>query len=599
MDFCVYIYEEERLPRRILVFKTQLIGSINEVTAQKRGAVKNNIREFAKANFGSEKKPKQRDLLYFTDIYVSQGWNLNDDIFLKDELLKSWDSVQYKPVDWDHDRDRIIGVVCASYITNKEGDKLTAEEALAYDGDIDIVSESVVYKWLFPTEAQAVLCSADIDSHDFNKYAVSMECYFSHYDYGFIDGEVTKIVKRDEKTGHLDSYLRVNGGKGIFNGKKMGRVLRDITFGGKGIVKNPANIESVIMCAAKINPDIVKEEPLVVVLSNVEEKVMAKENSGATIEEMIPKEQIEKLEEIKKEVPKVVEAEKVITEPVIAEEVKKEKEQVVVKADEAKSEEIKLEPSKASSDVYVATIVREYINTSTSSYKAPEAGCNCCKPSCCSPACGECTGTTENFKTRITRTFSDGTTSVEENETKSVTTYAELMEKLASLEASIAKINAKPIEAKADEVKPMEAMAEVKEPVKAEEAKVEEIKVEEKAVEVVKEEKKEEVKAEKKKETVKTADETEKKVEGKNEETKTDSITQKPTTPVETVTEKAEEKIEKTDEAPASEVDPGKVLDGIKPEKTEVILNIETKETPVSLADEYRNEFAELFDKTA
>ncbi len=267
------------------LYKTNLIGKINFTNDRKRGIIRDDIKNFAEAELGETRPTRQRDLLYFKDIFVSQGWNLNDDIFLQEELIKSWDTVTFKPVDWEHDRDRIIGVIYDSYITSKDGEKIPSDALaeLKDDQEIDIATESVIYKWLFPEEAALVKASADIESDGFNQYAVSMECFFKRYDYGILEGDITKIVERNEETAFLDQYLRACGGKGIFSGKKIGRVLRDIVFGGKGIVKNPANIESIIMSAAKIIPqdsdEIIKEHNEIILHSVTAEVNLVKEEA--------------------------------------------------------------------------------------------------------------------------------------------------------------------------------------------------------------------------------------------------------------------------------------------------------------------------------
>jgi hypothetical protein len=292
------VYMEELTNLNNDLFKTNILGKISFATLGKRGSIREDIKNFAMAELDKIPK-KQKDLLYFTDIFVSQGWNLNDDIFLKEELINACDTIPLKPVDWDHTRN-IIGTNYDSYILTKNGEKLTIEEALKYDEEIDIASESVVYKWLFPEEASKIQESADIESENFNEYQTSMECYFKNYDYGILRGDETVIMKRDEKTSFLDKYLKVCGGRGHYNGEKIGRILRGIIFGGKGIVKNPANIESVIMCAAKIMPNESEDISKKIILGNVdlnkEDVKMAKEEEknqdGKANNVELPKEEV-------------------------------------------------------------------------------------------------------------------------------------------------------------------------------------------------------------------------------------------------------------------------------------------------------------------
>ena len=71
---------------------------------------------------------------------------------------------------------------------------------------------------------------------------VSMEAWFPSYSY--LVGN--KVVARNEETAFLDRTLRANGGNGTYGNDRVRRVLRGLTFGGKGIVARPANAPSVI-----------------------------------------------------------------------------------------------------------------------------------------------------------------------------------------------------------------------------------------------------------------------------------------------------------------------------------------------------------------
>ena len=74
-----------------------------------------------------------------------------------------------------------------------------------------------------------------------------MECIFRGFDYAVQspNGE-NHIVARNEETSFLTRHLRSYGGTGQYEDHKVGRMLRNITFSGKGFVEKPANPESVI-----------------------------------------------------------------------------------------------------------------------------------------------------------------------------------------------------------------------------------------------------------------------------------------------------------------------------------------------------------------
>jgi hypothetical protein len=75
-----------------------------------------------------------------------------------------------------------------------------------------------------------------------------MECFFKGFDYGLINKDTGeyKVLSRDNNTAYLTKYLRAYGGMGEHENYKIGRVLRNITFSGKGYVDRPANPDSII-----------------------------------------------------------------------------------------------------------------------------------------------------------------------------------------------------------------------------------------------------------------------------------------------------------------------------------------------------------------
>jgi chromosome segregation ATPase len=73
------------------------------------------------------------------------------------------------------------------------------------------------------------------------------------------------MIVRSEDTAFLSKHLRAYGGSGDYQGNRVGRLIRNLTFSGKGLVKVPGNPESIIfdnedneifkgMAAASIQP---------------------------------------------------------------------------------------------------------------------------------------------------------------------------------------------------------------------------------------------------------------------------------------------------------------------------------------------------------
>jgi hypothetical protein len=206
------------------------------------------------SKFGDNLQP---DLLYIESILVSTGENANDDVFLAEEMWKARSSPIYKPMDWEHNTgqemleeveghspknvikgNQIIGVMYNTHVATKDGNIIAeATEQAQIPADFHIVNRGVVYKYLFPNVAARIVRDAKAA-----KLFVSMEAWFKRYDYKVGN----RIIARNNDTAFLDQHLRANGGNGSFKTERVGRVLRDITFGGVGFVANPANKDSII-----------------------------------------------------------------------------------------------------------------------------------------------------------------------------------------------------------------------------------------------------------------------------------------------------------------------------------------------------------------
>jgi hypothetical protein len=188
----------------------------------------------------------QPDLALLVSVLVSTGWNLNDDVFLSEELITAKDTPIHKPIDYQHDPKVILGHIIKSRLVDKTGKELDISGETPANFDIEVAG--VLYKSMPVIDN---LIKDIMEKANSGQMFVSMECFFNDFSYSFKDarGE-SRIVARDENTSFLTKYLRVYGGSGEYKGYKVGRVLKNIVFGGQGLVENPANPDSVIRIAA-------------------------------------------------------------------------------------------------------------------------------------------------------------------------------------------------------------------------------------------------------------------------------------------------------------------------------------------------------------
>jgi|TARA_R110000744_G_scaffold11412_1_gene34591 hypothetical protein len=188
--------------------------------------------------------PDQVDLYYINTVLVSTGWNKNDDVFAAEEAWAARDTPVDKQFNYMHDESDIIGHITGSTVIDENGTKIETEEP---PEKFDIITSAVLYKsWSDPELSERM--SQIVSEIEDGKWAVSMECLFSDFDYSVVspNGD-TKVVARNDESAFLTKHLRVYGGKGEYEGYKVGRLLRNIAFSGKGLVNQPANPRSIIL----------------------------------------------------------------------------------------------------------------------------------------------------------------------------------------------------------------------------------------------------------------------------------------------------------------------------------------------------------------
>lgn len=221
-----------------IAYKTQL--SIAE-------PVEFNTSKFKNLDLVRATNKEQIDLHYLQSILVTTNWNKNDDIFTPIEVWKARHTPEDKPLNLEHDPEHILGHITDCWAVND------ALEIISDDTDEDklpekfhIITSAVIYKNWHHDEELTRIVDGVIEGIDRGDYYVSMECLLRDFGYAISSNDKITYIERGPDTAFLTKYLRVYGGKGVYNGKRIGRVLKDIIFSGKALVENPANPESII-----------------------------------------------------------------------------------------------------------------------------------------------------------------------------------------------------------------------------------------------------------------------------------------------------------------------------------------------------------------
>lgn len=199
---------------------------------------------------------KDFDLFHTKDILASTGWNKNDDVFDIQETWAARFTPKNKPFNFEHKQSDIIGHIITSLAVNDDMEELSDDLSIEdLPAKFHILNASVIYRNI-GDEDRVALIEKTIAEILAGEWFVSMECFFHGFDYGVMapDGSQA-IIPRNQETAFFTKHLRAYGGTGLYLDEdtgseyKLGRVPRNIMFCGKGLVKRPANPDSVIILA--------------------------------------------------------------------------------------------------------------------------------------------------------------------------------------------------------------------------------------------------------------------------------------------------------------------------------------------------------------
>jgi len=210
---------------------------------------------------------KNKDLLYTTFKLCHVGSNENQDEFEFEELKNYYNTAKFKPIDWEHENDDIIGVVYDSEFVEEPKPE---DDAVPY-----IRAFGVIYKSKFPDKAEEMK-----RRHEAGNLFYSMEVWFEK-------AACSECGKEFESSDVYCNHLRDR-----LENKTTSRKLRGITFGGAGVVVNPADKKASSLSIAKketpptfehvfsYNYDVLKKEILTISLEDMvdEDEKVQKQN---------------------------------------------------------------------------------------------------------------------------------------------------------------------------------------------------------------------------------------------------------------------------------------------------------------------------------
>ena len=170
------------------------------------------------------------DLLYLEFVLCHEGQNDNKDGFLLSELQENFGTVKFKDLNVEHS-DKIVGCIY-------DGELIEDEAKSSYTFSCGfkphIVCSAVVYQFKFPDIAQELR-----DRHSAGDLSFSMETWFKK-------AQCSECSEQFESVSSYCTHLNNR----FVQGNSVIRWLRGLTFGGAGIVKNPADKDATSISVA-------------------------------------------------------------------------------------------------------------------------------------------------------------------------------------------------------------------------------------------------------------------------------------------------------------------------------------------------------------
>tara|TARA_B100000959_G_scaffold264366_1_gene304759 strand:+ start:151 stop:1728 length:1578 start_codon:yes stop_codon:yes gene_type:complete len=191
----------------------------------------------------------QFDLHYIYTILATTGWNRNDDVFDKYEMWSARSTAEDKPFNKSHDPNNIIGHITGNSVVDENYELVNSNTEIDLLPDkFHILTSAVIYKHVSSRDQELTEATKNlIQEISSGKWFVSMEALFSNFDYAITGSDgIESVVSRNEESAFLSKHLLSYGGTGEYNGYRVGRLMRNLTFSGKGLVENPGNPESII-----------------------------------------------------------------------------------------------------------------------------------------------------------------------------------------------------------------------------------------------------------------------------------------------------------------------------------------------------------------
>tara|TARA_A100001201_G_scaffold49222_1_gene49079 strand:+ start:3578 stop:5080 length:1503 start_codon:yes stop_codon:yes gene_type:complete len=226
---------------------------------------------------------KNIDLLPIAfNAFVTNRVNKNGDAVDTDTAIAMYKDFINKPINIEHNRERVIGTILTAGFSEFGTDKpLTEEQVKEKNEPFNVTLGGVVWKVVNSDLADLIENSTDPDGDSYQRISASWELGFSEYNLALIQGESknledAEIVSATQEVDELKSNLKSFGGTGTTeDGRSIYRkVINNVIPLGIGLTETPAAEVKGVHTKKKEEPEVVATEEEI---SEIEEKVEIKE----------------------------------------------------------------------------------------------------------------------------------------------------------------------------------------------------------------------------------------------------------------------------------------------------------------------------------
>ena len=192
-----------------------------------------------------------KDILYASLIsHTANHVNDNDCLITGEEAIASYKTLAEKPLDVEHETKEVVGFCVRSFLSNFKNSKILDEdqawEINDNNGMFHVGGVFAIWKINHPEITDILAENFDQQSEYYDRVKASFEYYFDEYDYFVSDGSGDYphgriVASDDEEAKDWMKVLRIKGGAGKIEGKRLAIVPKGGFVGGCALTLNPAN----------------------------------------------------------------------------------------------------------------------------------------------------------------------------------------------------------------------------------------------------------------------------------------------------------------------------------------------------------------------